>query len=114
MIVIVASLAGSLGAVFRYVISGLVQEAWSRDFPLGTLVVNLAGAFGLGVLVGSVDVGSVPGVAAVGFLGGFTTFSTWMVETLGLGTRSVGALINLGVTLVGGVGAAALGYIVAG
>lgn len=113
MIQLLAILFGSLGAVLRYLVSGLVQERVRHDFPVGTLAVNLVGAFALGLLVGSgADLESPVIVSLVGLLGGFTTFSTWMVETLGLGPWSVRAAMNLVVMLLGGVLAAAVGFIV--
>lgn len=111
MTFLAVSVAGSLGAVARYLITGVVQGKSTSDFPLGTMAVNVAGAFGLGLVAGLGDFGSYPWVVAAGFLGGFTTFSTWMVETLGLGLHSVRALLNLAITLVGGVVVAAIGYI---
>lgn len=96
----------------RYVVSGLVQR-WSRsDFPTGTVTVNLIGAFALGTAVGA-GLGSVPMATVGGFLAGFTTFSTWMVESIGIGlvprprTR---AIVNLVGMLLAGLGLAAAGY----
>lgn len=88
MIVGLVVLAGGLGAVGRYGLSGYVQRSLPRTRPWGTAVVNLLGAFGLGVLVGLGD-GSVVSadlvrIAGAGFLGGFTTFSTWTVESVSL------------------------------
>lgn len=109
MMFLAGAFAGALGAVLRYVITGVVQEMWSSDFPVGTFVVNLVGAFALGLVLGSGDPDSLPTAVGVGLLGGFTTFSTWMTETLGLGPRSPRALLNLTLTLVAGVAVAALG-----
>ena len=67
------TVAGSLGALARWRV-GL----WLA--PRGTLAVNLTGAFVAGVVTGA-DVGSTALlIAGTGFLGGYTTFSTWMVE----------------------------------
>lgn len=107
---VTASAAGSLGAVLRYLTTGVIQERWPSDLPVGTIAVNLVGSLALGLVLGAGDPGSFPTIAAVGLLGGFTTFSTWMTETLGLGPRSHRAAINLALTLVGGVAVAALGY----
>lgn len=114
MTVVIASLAGSLGAAIRYLVSGWVQDRSRSDFPMGTLAVNAAGSLLLGILAGAGDLESNLVLAAVGFLGGFTTFSTWMVETLRLGVSSTRALVNLVLTLVAGVALAALGYILTG
>lgn len=80
------------------------------DFPTGTLIVNLFGALGLGLLVGAGTPQSTLTLTVAGFLSGFTTFSTWMIETIRLGPRSLRALLNLTLSLVGGVAAAAIGF----
>lgn len=79
--------------------------------PLGTLLVNLLGAFVLGLLSGADVTGGWLLVAGTGLLGAFTTFSTWVHEVLALagdGRRRIAALL-LGGALVLGLGAAALG-----
>ncbi len=55
------------------------------DFPIGTFVVNLTGSFALGVLVGASVAERVAFLLGTGFMGGYTTFSTWMVESVRLG-----------------------------
>lgn len=80
--------AGGLGAVARFIVDTLVSERNRRPLPLGTLVINVAGSFLLGLLTGWVlHRGGSPDVRAVlgtGFLGGFTTFSTASVELVRL------------------------------
>lgn len=110
---------GALGAFSRYRVSGIVQRRWKTLFPAGTLTVNLSGAFAAGILVGLATGRGLPDMVlaalGVGFLGGYTTFSTWMVETI-LAERSGGrvgvtrGLLNLLVTLVGGVVLVAVGF----
>ena len=114
---------GALGALARYGVSGVVQRRWQTTFPAGTLVVNLTGAFAAGLLLGTVTGRSVPDLllvaAGVGFLGGYTTFSTWMVETV-LAAESGGrsgvrrAAENLAVPLVAGVAAVWIGFVLGG
>jgi len=73
--------AGALGALARAAVSRAVQARWPRS-GAGTLVVNLLGATALGALFGAgvrVD-GALLAIVGMGFLGAFTTFSTWMVE----------------------------------
>lgn len=104
--------AGGVGALCRYVAAGLVQRWSGSDFPIGTAVVNLAGAFALGAAAGS-GLGSTALALLGGFLAGFTTFSTWMVESLGLGLLPRArprALANLIGMLVAGPLMAAAGY----
>lgn len=104
--------AGAVGAVARAALSAVIESRWRRG-GAGTLVVNLLGAFALGAWLGST--GHVDTVwlrtIGTGFLGAFTTFSTWMVALLArwragdrLGTLTEGLL-----TMTAGVLAAALG-----
>lgn len=108
------SLAGAVGAVARYVISGWIQTRHRSGFPLGTLTINLSGSVGLGLVVGVGDIESVVALAAIGFFGGFTTFSTWMIETLGLRLVPPRAFLNVVLTLVGGVLGAGAGLMLTG
>jgi len=111
MTLLLASLAGAVGAVCRYAVSGWAQRATRSDYPVGTLAVNLAGSFLVGVTVGIDHLGSETSLMALGFLGGFTTFSTWMVETIRLGfPRSFRATASILVSLIAGVALAAAGY----
>lgn len=81
---------GFLGAVSRYVMSGLVHEVVPfATFPAGTLAVNVIGCLAIGVLGGLADARSVIGHEArlfmfFGLLGGFTTFSSFGYETVAL------------------------------
>jgi CrcB protein len=111
MTLLVASVAGAVGAVCRYAVSGWAQRISRSDFPVGTLAVNLVGSLLLGVTAGTDQLDSTTSLMAVGFFGGFTTFSTWMIETIRLGfPRSFRAWSNLLVSLIGGVALAAAGY----
>jgi len=114
---------GALGALARYGVSGIVQRRWRTTFPMGTLVVNVTGAFAAGLLLGIVTGRSVPDLALVaggiGFLGGYSTFSTWMVETVlvaeaggRVGVRR--ASENLAIPLAAGVAAVWLGFVLGG
>lgn len=78
---------GALGAVARFLVSTFLQR-FAETFPLGTLTVNLLGALGIGILAGLLlphrpDSGFVF-FAMTGFLGSFTTFSTYSLELLRL------------------------------
>ncbi len=108
------TLIGGAGSVARFMVDGLVSSAADRDFPYGTLVVNISGAVILGLLTGlalSNDQALLAGTAAVG---SYTTFSTWMLETQRMAEeRKRGAVLaNLAVSLVLGVAAAALGRLI--
>lgn len=123
MIWLLIGVMGALGALARYGVSGVVQRRWQTTFPVGTVVVNLTGAFGAGLLLGVVTGRAVPDLAVVaagiGFLGGYSTFSTWMVETV-LAAESGGrsgvrrAAENLVVPMVGGVVAVWIGFVLGG
>lgn len=76
-------LAGGLGAGLRFLVGTALQQRLATELPWGTAVVNTAGAFLLGLVVGSGSVGPGTEVAA-GFLAGFTTYSTWMIESVQL------------------------------
>lgn len=81
-------LGGGLGSLFRYWISLLSIKLWGLGFPFGTLIVNSLGSFAIGLLWGMMDLSSVKNETKVfvfvGLLGGFTTFSTFSIETLHL------------------------------
>jgi len=92
---------GGLGAVARVLLGAAVDARADSPFPWGTLVVNVTGAFALGVLAGAGLGGDAYTLAATGFLGAFTTFSTWVVDSRLLGVRLGGA--NLAVSLALGL-----------
>ena len=82
-------LGGALGAISRFALSNLVSSILGRDFPYGTLTVNLMGSFLIGLftvfftLKSGIDPAIRLGIL-VGFLGALTTFSTFSLETLSL------------------------------
>lgn len=94
-------MAGALGAVVRYVVGRFIAERAGAEFPLGTLVINLTGAFGIGLLfalAGRHLINAVLQVTlATGFLGGYTTFSTmsWEGVQLARGGSTVLAFLYL-------------------
>lgn len=80
------ALAGALGTLCRYGLGGLVHNYASRVFPWGTVVVNVLGCLAFGLLSEWMlrrewVTGEMRMVVLVGFLGGFTTFSSFMFET---------------------------------
>lgn len=112
LLLVAVAVAGAVGALTRYLLSGFVQQRVDTDLPVGTLAVNLSGALLIGVVVGIDHLQSIATLIASGFLGGLTTFSTWMTETIRLGIPPLRsrALFNLIITLIAGVAFAAAGY----
>ncbi len=114
-LLVAVALAGAVGAATRFVVDGLVRARWSGVLPLATGVVNVTGSFGIGLLTGAATFGGLGptwlAVAATGFCGGYTTFSTAMVETVRLVQADEWrwAVLNAFGTLVTCVGAAAAG-----
>jgi fluoride exporter len=111
---------GGTGAACRYGVGRFVGERYSGAFPLGTCVINVTGCFALGVLATALaathrDVALPMALLGTGFLGGYTTFSTYALEGLLLyheGSRRLAVAGLLG-PVVAGLLAAALGASVA-
>ena len=102
-VTVVAGVAvlGGTGAVARWAVTRAVTARAGGSFPFGTLVVNLTGAFLLGVLVGVTADREALRLLGTGLLGGYTTFSTWMLDSRRL--RPALLLANVGGSLVLGV-----------
>ncbi|OBF13130.1 camphor resistance protein CrcB [Mycobacterium sp. ACS4054] len=101
---------GGIGSVLRFVVDRAVARRAAQSFPLGTLVVNISGAALLGFLGGLVLSKEAALLAGTAFVGAYTTFSTWMLETQRLGEeRQVRvAMANIVVSVVLGEAAAFL------
>ncbi len=88
MIYLLIAVGGAAGSLLRYLIGGVVQRTSASGFPVGTMFVNVSGCFLIGILVRQfLNMQLTPEIRAllvVGFCGGFTTFSTFSAETLGL------------------------------
>ncbi|MCK9240079.1 CrcB family protein [Desulfocurvus sp.] len=100
---VLLGLAGGLGALARYGLAGLVQRLAGGSFPAGTFVVNMAGCLLFGLAWGLLEdrAGLGPQARAVvltGFLGAFTTFSTFMFESAALlrSSQWAYAALNIG------------------
>jgi CrcB protein len=101
---IACAVIGSLGALLRAEIVTAAARVAGITFPWGTLAVNLSGAFALGLLHGSGVAGKALVVFGGALLGAFTTFSTWMLETVRLARSSPAvAAANLAVPLTLGL-----------
>ncbi len=100
---------GALGTFLRYSVAGFGHRVFDWTFPIGTLIANLVGSFVIGLLWGIFEVYEIsPNIRTfifVGILGGFTTFSSFMLETLNLyrdGEIRL-ALLNILVSNVAGI-----------
>lgn len=114
MLIVMVAAGGALGAVARYGLGGWVQGFVSTSFPLGTLAVNVLGSFLLGLsfyLLESLAFSAeTRAMVTIGFLGAFTTFSTFSYEAVVLldggewarGGAYVGGSLVLGLVGVGG------------
>ena len=86
MTLVLVGLGGFLGAIARYLVDGWITERAGAAFPFGTLVVNLSGAFVLGLIFAlTVERGLLPEAIRppvfIGFIGAYTTFSTLALES---------------------------------
>jgi len=112
-------LGGFVGSAARFAVGGLVHRlAPMSTFPWGTLAVNVSGCLAIGFLSGLLEIRQLLGPSwrlflMIGVLGGFTTFSSFAFETLGLLHASdMGrAVLNAAAQLVFGLAAAWVGYL---
>jgi CrcB protein len=112
MLIAAIALAGGLGAVARFALDSAASgRRWLPGFPLGTLAVNVTGSFALGALHGAGVGGDALTIAGTGFVGSYTTFSTWMLESQRLGEDGEPLLLwaNLAVSLLAGLAAFTIG-----
>lgn len=92
------AIGGFLGACARFFITNRINARWSRDFPLATFLINVTGAFLLGFIAADARANNLldywlrSGIG-VGFLGAYTTFSTWMFESNTLRDRRAVATV---------------------
>jgi fluoride exporter len=116
--VAIVALSG-VGSVVRLLVDRIVQQRVGSVFPIGTFAVNATAAFAIGIVAGLAAHHGAPATAVklsvVGFLGGYSTFSTWAFETLALGESGalLEATVNVAGTFVFGLVLAMAGYGVA-
>ncbi|CAN7200631.1 CrcB family protein [Microbacterium maritypicum] len=97
-----AALAGGVGAVLRYLADLGVARLAGRRFPWGILLVNLTGSFALGLVTTALPDAAF--LLGAGLLGGYTTFSTAMLDTVALwrdGERPASTFNAIGMLLLG-------------
>lgn len=110
---ILLAIAGAIGSLARFGLSGLVQKYNGVSFPWGTVVVNIAGCFLAGVIWTLFESkwavsNETKAVVLIGFLGAFTTFSTLILETTQLANSSAWLHAAMNITLQTGLGFLAL------
>ena len=115
--ILLIGIAGLLGTLARYYLSGWADEWWGGTFPIGTMIVNALGCLAIGFLFHATEekylVDPVMRSAIlVGFLGGFTTFSSFAVQSFTLlrGGEIFLAGVNILVSNIAGVILVWLGY----
>lgn len=113
---LVVGAGGFLGAIARYAVGVWIDAVWRRDFPLATFVVNVTGCFILGLFVAlaaeRMSIGPMTRLlVATGFVGAYTTFSTFEYETQRLTTTGAfgWAVVNVLTSVVVGFLAVRLG-----
>jgi len=119
---ILVALGSAAGGIARFFLSGLVARAVGETFPWGTMFVNVSGSLAIGALAAAADGQMLAGapfawqLGAVGFLGSYTTVSSFSLQTLALvregAPRRAGA--NIALALVLCLSAAALGFVAGG
>lgn len=120
MIVLGVALAGAIGAPARYIIEQLARRAHRGSFPVGTLLVNLSGSLALGIVVGLAASGTLDPdarvVIGIGFVGAYTTFSTYAYETVRLaeGGARRSAIVYAIASVLGAGATAAIGLALTG
>jgi len=110
MTAILIAIGGGLGAVARFGIASMIPKM-RGGFPLGITIVNVVGSFLLGIVVGVVEANEITLAiepVTIGLLGGFTTFSTWMVDIDEAPSKRTSVVI-VAIPLLVGLAAAAAG-----
>ena len=118
MAALVVAIGGGLGALSRYWLAAALTKRWPGDFPIGTLGVNVLGSLLIGLFAGALFRFTAGGqtnwylLAATGFCGGFTTFSTAAYDAVMLGQRAQTGLAwwYSAATMFGSIAVCALGF----
>ena len=105
MTYVAISIGAILGANARFLLGGWILERFGSEFPLGTLVINVTGSFVIGVVYVLLERHAAPDwvrpLVMIGFLGAYTTFSSFSLETLALVER--GAWVAAGTNVLASV-----------
>lgn len=116
---LIIGLGGFLGANFRYLVGMYVAERFGSAFPYGTFLINITGSFAIGLFLALaserfVHLEGLRPLLVVGFLGAYTTFSTFSMESFALieAKAYASAAVNMLGSATLGIAAAALGVYV--
>lgn len=109
---ILVGIGGVLGSITRYKLGKFITLKSNENFPLGTFIINITGAFLLGVLTAINPDGMIYSLLGDGFLGAYTTFSTFMYEGFSLfrNNKIINAVIYIFISIIIGIGGYFLGY----
>jgi fluoride exporter len=113
--VLLVALGAAVGAPLRYITDRMLQDRHDSRFPWGTFTANIAGSALLGLLVALPASHGAQLLLGTGFCGALTTYSTFSYETLTLarsGARTL-AVLNVGASILAGLGAAYCGMAIA-
>jgi CrcB protein len=112
------SIGAVLGANVRYLLGGWLSDRFGTGFPMGTLVINVTGSFVIGLFLTLIGERFVVAdwwrpLVAIGFLGSYTTFSTFSFETLALAQSGAWGLaaLNIGGSVAGSLVGVYLGTV---
>ncbi len=113
---LLVGLGGGLGSIFRYLTSVLTAKYYANTFPLATFLVNFSGCFFIGLLIGFIGQNTsinqhLKLLLITGFLGGYTTFSTFASENIALlqTNNYLMTFLYFGTSILGGLFAVWLG-----
>ena len=112
MEILFIGIGGGLGACCRYFLSKFLSKKHNMNIPLETLIINVTGSFLLGFLTKLIQPHWIILFLQTGFMGGFTTFSTYMIESFNLSKEGsvINSLIYLLSSVILGVLSFSLGY----
>ena len=116
MELLIVGIGGALGTMARYLLGRMVSAGTTTRFPVGTFLINLSGAFLLGIVINAGITGSPYLLLADGFLGAFTTFSTFLYEGFNLikDNRKLNAIIYVTGSIILGIAGFIAGMTIAG
>ncbi len=117
--ILLVGLGGAVGSIFRYLSSLLITKYFNSVFPLATFTVNIVGCFLIGVIFGYMEKeqlasNTIKYFFITGFCGGYTTFSTFAIENVGLlqGQHTLTAFAYIAASVITGLLAVWLGLLI--